>query len=88
MNRNDDHTAVLLEGASSTELGLAKNLLAEAGIPCVVQGPDFDVAELGAAAHQSVRGGDLLVPRSALEKARELLEAAWGPPDGEGETES
>jgi len=76
-----DDPAVLLEAANPTVLELARGLLAEAGIPCLVQGPDFDVAELGLAAHQSVRGGDLLVPASALERARAVLEEAWGSED-------
>lgn len=74
----DEERALLLEGANRIRIELARNLLAEAGIPCVVEGPDFDVAELGSAAHDMIRGQDLLVPRSALERARSILDQAWG----------
>ncbi len=74
-----DDKALLIEGADGIEVALARNLLAEAGIPCVVHGPDFDVAELGRAAHDMLRGQNVFVPASALERARALLEAAWGP---------
>ena len=77
MSQPDDF-AVLLEGSDRIEADLAKNLLAEAGIPCAMRGPDFDVAELGRAAHDMLRGTDVLVPASALEKARAILEEAWG----------
>ena len=77
-----DDKALLIEGADGIEVALARNLLAEAGIPCIVQGPDFDVAELGRAAHDMVRGQNVFVPASALERARALLEAAWGPDRG------
>lgn len=70
--------AVLLEGASMVEVDLARGLLAEAGIPCVVVGPDFDVAELGRAVHDTIRGRTVVVPRSALARARAVLAAAWG----------
>lgn len=41
-------------------------------------GPDRDFAEFGAAAHMAITCPDLLVPASALEDAREVLERAWG----------
>jgi len=50
-----------------------------AGIPSLAHTPDFDMAELGRAAHDQVRGGVLLVPHALLEKARAALEEAWGP---------
>ena len=51
----DQERALLLEGADSIKIDLAKQLLAEAGIPCDVEGPDFDVAELGRVAQQRLR---------------------------------
>ena len=71
--------AVLIEGLNAIELSMAKSLLNEAGIPSIARGPDFDVAELGRAAHDMLRGQDLLVPASALERAQSVLEQAWGP---------
>ncbi len=81
MRETDQDIALLLEGVDSIESDLAKNLLAGAGIPCLTKGPDFDVAELGRAAHDAVRGTDLYVPRSALELARSILEEAWADQD-------
>jgi len=77
MRETDQDIVLLLEGVGSIESDLAKNLLADAGIPCLTKGPDFDVVELGQAAHDSLRGTDLYVPRSALGLARSILEEAW-----------
>jgi hypothetical protein len=78
--------ALLLEAANRVELDLAVNLLEEEGIPCVIEGPDFDVAELGRAAHDTLRGQNLYVPRSALERARAILDRAWSEaPDAQGD---
>lgn len=71
--------ALLIEGANSVTSKLAKNLLEEVGIPVLLKGPDFDVVELGQAAHDNLRGTDVLVPSDAFERAREVLDAAWGP---------
>lgn len=81
MRKADRDIALLLEGVDSIESELAKNLLADAGIPVLTKGPDFDIAELGRAAHDMVRGIDLYVPRSALELARSILEEAWSRED-------
>lgn len=81
MRETDQDIVLLLEGIDSIESDLAKNLLADAGIPCLTKGPDFDVAELGRVAHDSVRGTDLYVPRSALELARSILKEAWADQD-------
>ena len=75
--REDEDIALLLEGIGGVEADLAKNVLGSAGIPCLVEGPDFDMAEMGRAAHDSVRGQHLYVPRSCLEKARAILDEAW-----------
>lgn len=84
MDRMDEEFAVLLEDIPGIEADMAKNLLQEAGIPCLLHGQDFDVAELGHAAHSAVRGRTVLVPKTALERARSLLEQAWGPKDEDG----
>lgn len=72
-----EERALLIEAANMVRIGLAKELLAEAGIPFVVMGPDFDVAELGQAAHDMLRGSDLYVPRSRFDEARAVLHGAW-----------
>ena len=76
--REDEDIALLLESLNGTEADLAKNVLGAAGIPCLLEGPDFDIAELGRPAHDMIRGQNLYVPRSALEQARDLLKEAWG----------
>lgn len=68
---------LVLEAATPTELVLARQLLEDAGIPSMAHGPDFDVAELGAAAHSIVRRQSLYVPKDAGERARAILRDAW-----------
>jgi hypothetical protein len=84
MGRPSDDYAVLLKGADTVEIDLARGLLREAGIPHLVHGSDFDVAELGVAAHHMVRGSNLYVPHELRDRARDVLKAAWGPIDEEG----
>lgn len=79
MGRFDRDYAVVADGLDGITLALGKNVLAAAGIPCLAHGPDFDMAELGRAAHDQIRGGALLVPHALLERARAALEEAWGP---------
>ncbi|MEW6072087.1 MAG: DUF2007 domain-containing protein [Planctomycetota bacterium] len=74
----DADFAVLLEGVDHVAVSLAKNVLEQAGIPCLGAGPDFDIIELGQAVHDMVRGRRLLVARRELARARALLVAAWG----------
>lgn len=69
---------MVLEAAGSLDCNMARNLLEEAGIPCLVHGPDFDVAELGVVSHQNVRGASVYVPKSAYERAMRVLAEAWG----------
>lgn len=76
MKSHDESYALLAEGINGIEVGLLKSLLAAAGIPCLAKGKDFDVIELGSAAHDMLRGTNLYVPHAALEQARALLEAA------------
>ena len=70
--------ALLLEAANPEEVEMARGLLASAGIPCLVHGPDFDVAELGTAAHAVIRHQNVYVPNSAFEQASTILAEAWG----------
>jgi hypothetical protein len=72
--------ALLLAAPDPIEADLARNLLSTAGIPSLLHGQDRDFAELGAAAHMGISRPDLLVPKSALGRARELLAEAWGRP--------
>ncbi len=74
---HDDFDRVLA-AASPDALELARQLLAEAGIPSLAHGPDFDVAQLGSAAHNVLRRQDLFVPKGEGERARALLREAWG----------
>lgn len=74
-DRND--VSVLVKGVNSYEARMVKTLLEDVGVPCMFEGPDFDVAELGRAAHDNFRGVDVLVPTAALERARARLAEAW-----------
>jgi len=74
----EEEFAVLLDTADPVSAGLAASILEEAGIPSSTSGPDFDVAELGVAAHSFTRGVTLLVPKTAYDRARALLDEAWG----------
>ena len=78
MSKPSDEFALLLEAVGPVDTDLARELLEEKGIPCLVHGPDFDLAELGVASHQTLRGANLYVPKAALEQARAAIEAAWG----------
>lgn len=68
---------LLLEAVTPTEAEMVKGLLAEAGIPCLVHTGDFDMAEMGKAAHDSVRHPDVYVPKGAGEAAKAILDEAW-----------
>ena len=81
MGRPDEEFALLLEAASPTEVEMARGLLDSAGIPCLVHGPDFDVAEMGTAAHHVVRRQNVYVPLAAFEQANSILAEAWGDDD-------
>lgn len=79
LKRYDEEFAVLLEGINGMQAGMAASLLEDVGIPTMQHGPDFDVAELGSATHSMLRGTSLLVPHSALTRARKVLDdAGWG----------
>jgi len=69
--------ALLLASPDPVEADLAKDLLSSAGIPCMLHGQDRDLAEFGAAGHACIARPDLLVPKSALTRARALLGEAW-----------
>lgn len=81
MSTTGDDRRLLVEAADYVELQMVKGILAGEGIPCVVEGPDFDVAELGRAAHDMLRGQDVYVPASAYERAKAALDEAFGAPE-------
>ena len=68
----------MLTGVDPMEGEMAKELLAGQGIPSIMHGPDFDVAELGRAAHAVSRHPDLFVPKGTKVAARAILAEAWG----------
>jgi len=78
MTRIPEGLALLLEAADPVTVQLAQGLLEGDGIPSMTRGPDFDVAELGRAAHDTLRGTNLFVPESALAEAKRTLDEAWG----------
>ncbi len=77
-------SVLLLDTVNQVTADLARNLLQGAGIPVCLDSPDFDIAELGVAAHGMLRGMSVYVPASALARAREILAEAWGE-DAEGQ---
>ncbi len=80
MTRMDQDYAPVLEGVDRIIGEMAKNVLSEAGIPSLLHGPDFDMAELGAYAHSAVRGLTVFVPRNAEARAKEVLGDTFGDP--------
>ena len=84
---------LLLDTVDRVTAELARGLLEEAQIPTLFHSPDFDVAELGVAAHQTLRGVSVYVPRGQRARAQAILDEAWGssppgpPQAGESEEE-
>jgi hypothetical protein len=78
MSRTRDDFELLIPAADSVAARLAQGLLEAEGIPARIHNADFDMAELGTAAHDRLRRPDVLVPKGTLERARELLDEAWG----------
>ena len=69
--------ALLLASPEPVEADLAQELLSSEGIPSMLHGQDRDLAEMGAAVHASVARPDLLVPKAAFARAREVLRESW-----------
>jgi hypothetical protein len=78
---------LLLEAVTPIEAEMVKSLLAAQGIPCLVHTVDFDMVELGKAAHDSVRHPDIYVPKGTRERAQAILDEAWADRAG-GEDEA
>jgi hypothetical protein len=70
--------ALLLDTVDALTADHACRVLADEGIPTYRHTPDFDVAELGAAAHNMLRGVSVLVPQAALERARKIVDDELG----------
>jgi hypothetical protein len=62
MGRLADDYALVPRAGDTIEADLARNLFGEADIPCLSHGPDFDLAELGIAAQDIIRGTNLYEP--------------------------
>ncbi len=77
MTAPSEEYALLMGAATPVDADLARQLLEEAGIPCLLHGMDRDLAELGSAVHMLVSRPDIYVPRAALERAVEVLREAW-----------
>ena len=77
MSTPSSEHALLMAAATQVDVNLAQQLLAEAGIPCLIHGMDRDLAELGSAVHMQVSRPDIFVPRTALAQAVEVLRSAW-----------
>ena len=75
MGRPRDDFDLLLKAPHPVEAEVARGMLAEAGIPTLVHGADFDLAELGAA-HALLRRADVYVPRGERSRARAVLSEA------------
>ncbi len=73
MGRPRDDFDLLLAAPHPVEAELARGILADAGIPVLVHGGDFDVAELGTATHAMLRRPDVYVPRGSRERALQAL---------------
>lgn len=81
MGRPSQDFDLLLRAPHPIEAELARGLLAERGIPAMLHGGDFDVAELGSVSHAMLRRPDLYVPKGTRELAEETLrEGGYGEP--------
>jgi hypothetical protein len=76
MGRPRDDFDLLLEAPHPVEAELARGMLADAGIPVLMHGGDFDVAELGSATHAMLRRPDMYVPKGARARAEQVLRDA------------
>jgi hypothetical protein len=76
MSPDPPELALLLEGVDAVERDLARNLLASAGIPVLVDEPDLLEGGVGGFRVPGVTR--IYVPRSALARARTILDFAWG----------
>jgi hypothetical protein len=73
MGRPSQDFDLLLRAPHPVEAELARGLLEEQGIPALLHGGDFDVAELGSVSHAMLRRPDLYVPKGTRARALEVL---------------
>jgi hypothetical protein len=69
---------LLLAAVDPLEGEMARSVLESEGIPSLLDGQDFDAAELGSSAHRMIRHPDLFVPKGSRDAARAILVEAWG----------
>jgi Putative prokaryotic signal transducing protein len=72
-----DEFALLLAAPNPIEVDMAQELLASAGIPSVLHGDERLNLDSIAGSWRVSKRPDLLVPKSALERARAVLKEAW-----------
>ena len=77
MSSPDVDFDLLLEAPHPVEAEMARDLLAEAGIPTFMHGPDAGMADLGVAVQGQVTRPNLYVPKGARERAQAVLDRAW-----------
>ena len=75
-NSDEDH-AILLAAPDWAEAQMAKNVLAEAGIPSLLREINSGLLECGPELQSAMHRPDLMVPRALLERARAALSEAW-----------
>lgn len=84
---HDDYD-LLLTAPNPVEAALAKDLLAEHGIPSFTHGFDRDLADLGTGVHNAISRPNVYVPKGMRERAQALLAETWDaeplPDEGEG----
>lgn len=68
---------LLLSAPNPVEAALAKDLLAEHGIPSFTSGRDRDMAELGSGVHNAITRPDVFVPKGMRERAQAIIDEAW-----------
>jgi hypothetical protein len=68
---------LLLEAPASVEAEMAREVLADAGIPTFLHGRDRDLAELGVVIHNDLTRPDLFVPKGRRAEAEAILNSAW-----------
>ena len=69
--------ALLLTSLDPVEAELAKDLLSSEGIPSMLHSPYQQIVGLAYGGPWSVGRSDLVVPKTALTRAREVLSETW-----------
>jgi hypothetical protein len=77
MSSPRDEFDLLLSAPTAVEADMAREILAQRGIPTFLHGKDRDLAELGAAVHSAYTQPDLYVPKGRRAEAQAILDEAW-----------